>query len=82
MVYITASGATTVASAANGLLVQVNAALAGTITLQAGGVTFAIISNPTVGSQYRYGGLSAKGAITVNPSATTDITVTLLNKTV
>lgn len=80
MVYITASGSTTVAKAANGLLIQVNGALTGTITLGAGGTTFAIITNPTVGSQYRYNGLRDKGAITVNPSATTDITVSFLNR--
>ena len=82
MVYITASGSQTVANQCNGLLIQVNAALTGTITLQANGTTFAIISNPTVGTQYRYIGLSTKGPITVNPSASTDITVSFLNKNV
>lgn len=82
MKYITASGSATVASAANGLLIQVNTALTGTITLAAGGTTFAIITNPTVGSQYRYNGLRNQGAITVNPSATTDITVSFLNRDV
>lgn len=82
MVYITASGSTTVAKAANGLLIQVNKALTGTITLAAGGVTFAVITDPTVGTQYRYNGLRNQGVLTVNPSATTDITVSLLNKDV
>ena len=82
MKYITASGSTTVATAANGLLIQVNAALTGTITLAAGGTTFAIITNPTVGAQFRYNGLRNAGAITVNPSATTDITVSFLNRDV
>lgn len=80
MKYITGSGSTTVASSANGLLIQVNTALTGTITLGAGGSTFAVITNPTVGSQYRYNGLRGQGAITVNPSATTDITVSFLNR--
>lgn len=82
MVYITASGSATVAAAANGLLIQVNKALTGTITLAAGDTTFAIITNPTVGNQFRYNGLRNQGAITVNPSATTDITVSFLNREV
>lgn len=82
MKYITASGSTTVASAVTGILVQVNSALTGTITLAAGGTTFAVITNPTVGSQFRYTGLRNAGAITVNPSATTDITVSFLNRAV
>lgn len=80
MKYITASGSQTVATAANGLLIQVNGALTGTITLAAGGNTFAIITNPVVGSQFRYNGLRNQGAITVNPSVTTDITVSFLNR--
>jgi len=82
MVYITASGSQTVAASANGILVQVNTALTGTLTLQAGGTTFAVITNPTVGSQFRYNGLRGKGTITINPNATTDVTVSLLNRDV
>lgn len=82
MKYITASGSQTVAAGADGLLIQVNTALTGTITLGAGGTTFAVITNPTVGSQYRYNGLRGKGAITVNPNGTTDITVSFLNRNV
>lgn len=82
MKYITSSGSTTISADANGLLVQVNTALTGTITLQAGAVTFAVITNPTVGSQYRYNGLHTQGAITVNPSATCDITISFLNRDV
>lgn len=77
-VYITASGAASIGTR-DGLMIQVNTALTGSITLQAGGVTFAVITNPTVGSQYRYTGLRGMGAITVNPSATTDITVNILS---
>ena len=77
--YITASGASTLPNV-NAIEVQVNTALTGTITLStANGGTFAVITNPTVGSLYKYGGLIGQGAITVNPSATCDITVTLLN---
>lgn len=82
MKYITASGSQTVAKTANGLLIQVNKTLSGTITLAAGGVTFAVITDPTVGTQFRYNGLRNQGAITVNPSATTDITVSFLNRDV
>jgi len=82
MKYITASGSQTVAAGADGLLIQVNTALTGTITLQVGGVTFAVITNPLAGDQFRYAGLRGQGAITVNPSATTDITVSFLNRNV
>lgn len=82
MVYITASGSQTVAKTCNGLLIQVNKTAAGTITLAAGGTTFAIIDTPLVGQQFRYNGLRNQGAITVNPSGTTDITVSFLNRDV
>lgn len=82
MKYITASGSVTVAAAANGLLIQVNKTLSGTITLAAGGTTFAVITDPPVGTQFRCNGLRNQGAITVNPSATTDITVSFLNRDV
>lgn len=80
MVYITASGSQTVASAADGLHIQVNTALVGTVTLQAGGTTFAVITNPLAGNQFRYGGLRNRGAITINPSGATDISVNFINR--
>lgn len=81
--YITASGATSIGLADN-IIIQVNGALTGTITVTNGGSTqygtasgtIAVITNPTVGSQYKYGGLRGQGAISVNPSGSTDITVT------
>lgn len=84
MVYITASGSQSVASQCNGLLVQVNKPLTvETITLQANGTTFGIITGAVAaGAQFRYIGLSTKGPITVNPSAGVDITVSFLNKNV
>lgn len=82
MKYITASGSTTVATSADGLLIQINKTAAGTITLAAGGTTFAIIDTPLVGQQFRYNGLRGQGAITVNPSGATDITVSFLNRAV
>jgi hypothetical protein len=80
LIYITASGSQPVTTAATGILVTVNAALTGTITLQAGSTTFAIITNPTVGSSFRYYGLRGQGAITANPSATCNITISLINR--
>lgn len=83
MKYITASGSQTLVSAADGLLVQVNAALTGTLTLATtNGSTFAIITNPTVGSQFRYNGLRGQGTVTINPSASCDVTVSFLNRDV
>ncbi len=77
MVYTTS--AAVVVAGADGILVQVNAALTGTLTCSAAtGGTFAVITNPTVGTSYRYGGLRGGGAITVTPSTTCDATVTVL----
>lgn len=84
---ITASGATSIGQA-NAILIQVNAALTGTITVTVDGSTqygtssgtVATITNPTVGSTFRYGGLNTLGNVKVNPSTTTDITVSKLNR--
>lgn len=84
---LTTSAATVVASNAQALFIQVNAALTGTITITAAGSTqygtgsstIATITNPTVGNVFRYGGLAQVGAITVTPSTTCDITVTMLD---
>lgn len=61
-------------------MIQVNKATTGTITCQAGGTTFTIITDPPVGAQFVYGGLHGKGKVTVNSSAATDIYVSILNK--
>lgn len=60
------------------VIVQVNAALTGTIkvsdeTATASTPLVATITNPTVGSVYEYWGF--KNGVTVVPSATCDITV-------
>jgi hypothetical protein len=79
MKYITTATTTTL-PVSNGLLVQVNAALAaGTITINDAGVAVAIITNPTVGTSYRYYGFN--GAITIVTNAICDITVSSLNTT-
>lgn len=82
MKYITASGAQIIANTADGILVQVNTALTGTIKLSVDGTTFASITNPLAGDQFRYNGLRGLGPIIVNPSATTDITISFLNRNV
>lgn len=76
MVYITTTAATTVADGCYGILIQVNAALTGTITIADGATTKGIITNPTVGLQFRYLGFT--GAAKVTSSATCDITVSIL----
>lgn len=78
MLYIATSGAKTIADGVDAILIQVNTALTGTLTVQAGGTTIAVVTNPTVGSQYKYGNLRGRGAVTVNPSTTCDVTVTNL----
>lgn len=77
---VIATGSTDVAAQADAIFIQVNAALTGTITCQAGGVTFATITNPTVGTFYQYGGLHGAGKVTVNPNATCDISVTVRSR--
>lgn len=85
---LTGSGAVVVAADAGAILIQNNKALTGTITVTiaasaqygTGAVTIATITDPTVGSVFRYGGLAHQGAISVNPSTTCDITVTVLSR--
>ena len=79
--YITASGAVNqFQGRARKLLVTVNTALTGTITISdetgTGGTPLVgIITNPTVGSSYEYWDI--KNGVTVNPSATCDISVNI-----
>lgn len=83
---ITGSGATSI-GLARAVLIQVNAALTGTITVTTAGsttygtssATIGTITNPTVGSQFRYGGLQNQGAVSINPSTSCDISITKLN---
>lgn len=77
MKYITASGAQTIVDKADGILIQNNAALTGTITVTDAGTTVAIITDPAVGSLFMYRGFN--GAIAVNPSTTCNITVSVLS---
>jgi hypothetical protein len=83
MKYITLGTLQTIASAADGILVQINLTLSGTITLAtAVGGVFAIITDPQVGQQYRYNGLRGLGALTIEPSGATNVTVSFLNRQV
>ncbi len=83
---ITTGTATTIASNAQALLIQINAALTGSIVVAVGGstqygtssATIATITNPAVGNIFRYGGLAQQGVVTVTPSTNCDITVTVL----
>lgn len=78
MIYMTAAQAYTVGgSGARGILIQVNATLTGTITVADGSTAVAVITNPTVGSQYRYYGFN--GIPTLTPSTSCDATASVLN---
>lgn len=84
---ITTGTATTIASQAKAILIQVNAALTGNIIVAVAGstqygtaaATIGTITNPTVGNTFRYGGLARQGAVTVTPSTTCDISVTVVD---
>lgn len=85
--HITSTAATLIGSNSQAIFIQVNAALTGSVTVTNGGSTqygtssgtVAVITNPTVGSQFKYGGLAQQGAITVTASGTCDITVTSID---
>lgn len=84
---ITASGAQSI-GLARAILIECNVALTGSITVTAAGSTqygtssstIGTITNPTVGIPWRVGGLHTQGAISINPSTTTDLTVTKVNR--
>lgn len=85
---ITSSGAVTIAASAGAILIQNNKALTGNIVVSVAGstqygtpaATIATITDPAVGNIFKYGGLAQQGAISVNPSATCDVTVTVLSR--
>ena len=78
---ITTGTATTI-SPCGAILIQVNAALTGTITVMAGGITQATITNPALGNVFRYGNLSKLTPIVITPSTTCDISVTAMSRLV
>jgi hypothetical protein len=76
--HITAGSAISISGACSRVLVTVNTALTGTITVSdetgtTGSPVVAVITNPTVGSMYEYWDL--KQGVCITPSATCDITV-------
>ncbi len=79
--HLTASGAVNLATnAISKVKITVNAALTGTITTSdetgtSGSPVVGIVTNPTVGSVFEY--WDFKNGVTVNPSATCDITVNI-----
>lgn len=76
MKYFTTGSTQTIPDSGYGIFIQVNAALTGIITVTDAGSTVAIITNPTVGSQYRYYGFN--GAAAVTTSTTCDVTVSVI----
>jgi hypothetical protein len=77
MIHITDTTVAALGTPVN-ILVQVNAALTGTITVADGRGTQAVITNPTVGNIFRYYGL--QGAVTATASTTCDVTVSNLSR--
>ena len=77
--YISTATTTTLPNS-NALLLQVNAAMTGTVTVStANGGTIATLTNPTAGSQFKWAGLITQGAISIVTSATCDLYASLLN---
>lgn len=83
---ITASGAATVATAVDGIEIKVNLGYIGSLVVSAAGstqyntpaATLGTITNPVTGQTYTYRNLRTQGAISINPSTTTDLTVNFL----
>lgn len=85
-VNITSSGATSI-GLAKAIVIQVNLGYTGSLIITAGGSTqygtqaqtLGTVTNPVTGQVLKYGGLHGQGAISINPSTTTDISVTKVN---
>lgn len=83
---ITASGSQTVATAADGVEIIVNLGYTGSLVVAVAGstqygtpaATLGTITDPVKGQKYTYRNLRTQGAVTVNPSTTTDLTVNML----
>lgn len=83
--HITASGAQVIA-VADGIQIVVNLGFTGTITVTTAGSTqygtpastVAVVTNPVTGQTFTYRNLRTQGAISVNPSTTTDLTVNVV----
>lgn len=70
--------ATYQAGVARGIILMFNTAMTGTATVADSNGTQAIITNPTLGQLYKYYGFT--GAVTVVTSATTDATISNLER--
>lgn len=77
MIHVT-TAATYILPSCAGIRITVNTALTGTITVADINGTQAIITNPTVGTEYNYFGF-APGAVTVVNSATADATISVFS---
>lgn len=77
MIHIT-SAATYQAGTARGIILQFNTGITGTATIADANGTQAIITNATVGQTYKYYGFT--GAVTVVTSATTDATISNIER--
>lgn len=77
MIHITGA-ATYQAGVARGILIQMNGAMTGTITVADANGTQAIITNPALSQQFKFFGFT--GAVTVVTSATTDATISNLER--
>lgn len=82
-IHITASGATSIGLADN-IIITVGLGYTGSLTVTNAGSTQygtasgtqLIVTDPVKGNEYRIGGLRNQGAISINPSTTTDLAVT------
>lgn len=83
MIHITDTAAHNLPPCA-GIRITVNTGFTGTITLvDSAGTTQAVVTNPVVGNSFTYYGLISNTAVpaTVTSSATGDITVSILSRT-
>lgn len=78
MIHITASGAQDIVNDCDAIRIAVGLGFTGTLTVSTAlGGTALIATNPATGQEYNVGGLTRQGKVTVNPSATTDLAVTV-----
>lgn len=77
MIYITTAATTTIASKAYGILVAINKATTGTLTIIDGSTTVAVIAASTAAQDKRYYGFN--GVISITNGSTEDVTVSVLN---
>lgn len=80
MIHITSSGATTVStSSPRGLRINFNLAFTGTVTITDGTGTVGIVT-ASANAPAAWVGYGFQGSVTVNPSTTVDLSVSILNR--